>query len=204
MREVFKSYLETNPTYKDRMWKLVSLRVSTPPQMPEGELSYRIQANVSSNPAHVKLDIYLLVDGKEEGRIRATGRVDVKVTAAISTRLLEKGHTIGPGDIKLAPISLSRVDDGALTDPKEALGLSCRTRIRPGQPVLTKDLVREDVVSRGDMVTILAVSGNIKVSTRGQAKRSGFVGEAIPVMNLNSKKMIVAEIVNANTVQVTF
>jgi flagella basal body P-ring formation protein FlgA len=44
----------------------------------------------------------------------------------------------------------------------------------------------------------------LKITTLGQVKKKGRLGERIPVVNMDSKKILYARVVDANTVKVDF
>jgi flagella basal body P-ring formation protein FlgA len=50
----------------------------------------------------------------------------------------------------------------------------------------------------------MAESENLKITTLGQVKKKGRLGERIPVVNLDSKKVLHAVVVDANTVKIDF
>ena len=54
------------------------------------------------------------------------------------------------------------------------------------------------------MVMIVAESGGLKVTALGEVKSSGYVGQRVKVVNLDSKKKIYARVVDENTVRVDF
>jgi flagella basal body P-ring formation protein FlgA len=60
------------------------------------------------------------------------------------------------------------------------------------------------LVKRGDLVVIIAESKGLKITTRGQVKKKGRLGEQIPVVNLDSNKVLYARVIDANTVKVDF
>jgi len=204
IRRIFTAYLEKTEPYKSGQWELISLRTGSLPILPAGELSYKIMPKPSSNPSGLNAVIYLLVEGKEVGRIRVAARLNLFVNTVIAAQRMDRGHRIGPDDLKSARISLARTSRSGLADPREAIGLTTRRRIQPGQAILAEDLIKTAVVEKGDPVTIVAQSGTLRVSTAGQAKDDGAVGDNIPVLNLSSKKMITAEVVGPDTVQVNF
>jgi len=204
VRRIFTAYLEKAEPYKTGQWELISLRTGSPPILPAGELTYKIMPKPSSNPSYLNAVIYLLVDGKEAGRIRVAARINLFVQTVIAAQRMDRGHRIGPDDVKPARISLARIRRPGLTDPEEAIGLVTKRRIQPGQAILAQDLTRATVVEKGDAVTIVAQSGTLRVSTAGQAKGDGAVGDNIPVLNLSSKKMITAEVIGPDAVQVNF
>jgi flagella basal body P-ring formation protein FlgA len=71
-------------------------------------------------------------------------------------------------------------------------------------PLRADNIELPPLVKRGDFVTIIAESENLKITTLGQVKKRGCIGERIPVVNLDSKKVLHALVVDANTVKVDF
>jgi flagella basal body P-ring formation protein FlgA len=70
---------------------------------------------------------------------------------------------------------------------------------------LSTDLVElPPLVKRGDLVTIIARLEGLKITTLGEVKRKGRQGERIPVLNIDSRKVIFARVIDANTVAVEF
>ena len=63
---------------------------------------------------------------------------------------------------------------------------------------------RPPAVNRGDMVTILAESGGLRVTVPGRTLEKGHLGESIRVQNVMSQKKIYARVVNSNIVKVDF
>ena len=60
------------------------------------------------------------------------------------------------------------------------------------------------VIRRGDVVQVVAESDTLRITTQAVAQDSGGVGEMIRVMNARSRQNIHAEVVNGQTVRVTF
>jgi flagella basal body P-ring formation protein FlgA len=65
-------------------------------------------------------------------------------------------------------------------------------------------LEKSPIVDRGDMVTILAESGDLRVTVPGRVLERGYLGELIRVQNSMSKKKIYARVINNSTVMVDF
>ncbi|MEW6266666.1 MAG: flagellar basal body P-ring formation chaperone FlgA [Thermodesulfobacteriota bacterium] len=204
VRTVVEDYLSSNEPYRSGEWELISLKTGVLPTIPAGRLEPKVMANPVSNATNPNLTIHLLVEGRDAGRVLVNAKVDMSVPAVVAARRLEKGRRIEPGDLKPAKVSVAQVREGALTDPSQAVGLVCRGRLQPGQPVLARDLVKAEVVSRGDMVTIVAQSGPLKVATLGQAKQSGAVGDQVAVINVNSHKTVLARVIGEGLVEVAF
>jgi flagella basal body P-ring formation protein FlgA len=204
VRQVMEEYLSSVEPYMSGVWELVNVRVGKLPKLPEGDLDYRLAPNPSANPSSVNLNIYLTVDGREEAALRVSGKVELKVMAVVAARRLEKGRKMEAGDLLVTRVSTNRLRTGALTELDSAVGMTSRREIQAGDPIMGRDLYREAIVHRGDVVTILARAGALKVSSTGEARQDGAVGESVKVVNVNSNITIIAKVVGPNTVEVHF
>lgn len=204
VREKVEEYLSGIEPYAGGNWELISVRTGTLPKLPTGQLTYRTISNSATKPGFYNLTIFLAVNGKEADRVRVSGKVDLTVKAVVASKRLEKGQTIGPGDLRPVMMSASRLLNGALTDPSLAVGKVVKHRIQAGEQVRERDFDRKRVIKRGDVVNIVAKSGNLKVSSIGRAKQSGAVGDTISVVNSSSKRTVIAKVLSSDTVMVTF
>jgi flagella basal body P-ring formation protein FlgA len=70
---------------------------------------------------------------------------------------------------------------------------------------LRPDMVESPpLVKNGDRVRIVAESAGLRISAFGQVKQRGARGELIPVMNLDSNKVVHARVLDAQTVTIDF
>ncbi|MBF0529452.1 MAG: flagellar basal body P-ring formation protein FlgA [Deltaproteobacteria bacterium] len=203
-RHIFEEFLSKNEPYKSSSWNLVSVRAGTLPVLPKGQLDYHATSQYSSTPGRLTLNIVLLVDDREVAKIRATAEVEMSFPAVVATRRMEKGDRIQPNDVQIAQVNQVQLHSGALTDLNQAVGQACRSQLLPGQPITAKDLTKADIINRGDRVTIVAQTGSLKISTIGQAKQAGAVGENIQILNISSNKTVMAKVVGAGLVEVRF
>jgi flagellar basal body P-ring formation protein FlgA len=71
--------------------------------------------------------------------------------------------------------------------------------------ILTRDKIQPvPAVKQGDPVTITIKTVGVKITALGRARKSGGIGETIPVVNLSSLKQIDAVVVDSTTVAINF
>ena len=51
---------------------------------------------------------------------------------------------------------------------------------------------------------IVAESGNLRITALGEVRSTGKVGQQVRVLNMDSQKTIMAQVVDGRTVRVTF
>ncbi len=122
------------------------------------------------------------------------------VEVVVAARKLSRLDVIEAEDIHLQSMQIRRVRRPYLSKPQEVLGKRLRQSLRKGMPIRGDQLEIAPLVRRGDRVTITVRSKGLQIVTSGKAKQDGQLGEMIRVMNLESKKNVYAEVVNAGDV----
>jgi flagella basal body P-ring formation protein FlgA len=139
-----------------------------------------------------------------ENKVRLSGWVDVFEAVVCTARNLKKGEIIEEDDLYLARRNISHLSPNILTDMMKAVGLIVKHNLREDTLLKEWMLERSPVLDRGDMVTILAESGNLRVTVSGMVLERGYSGELVRVRNAMSKKEIYARVVDNSTVEVDF
>ena len=173
--------------------------------LPKGKVAYRIinnkQAGYSGRRA---IYIDFTVDGYFYKKIRAMVDIETLANVVVTIRPLGRHKIIRQADIAVKRIDISKLQVNIINDPEKVIGRRTKRSIDPAT-VLRTDLVElPPIVKRGDVVTIIAEAGGMRITALGKVKKKGHKGERLKVINLNSKKEIYARVVDANTVKVTF
>ena len=121
-----------------------------------------------------------------------------------ASRNLKGGEIIEEDDLCLARKNISHLSSKVLTDTGKAVGLMVKHTIRKETCIKEWMLGKPLIVERGDMITILAESGNLRVTVPGRVLVKGHMGELIRVQNSMSKKVVYARVINNSTVSVDF
>ena len=101
-------------------------------------------------------------------------------------------------------MDLSELPAGVIADPEAVLGKRPRRAVGARVPLRADLIELSPLVKRGDLVTIIAQANGLRITTLGQVKKKGRLGERIPVVNLDSKKILHARVIDSNTVKVDF
>ncbi|MDL2227084.1 flagellar basal body P-ring formation chaperone FlgA [Deltaproteobacteria bacterium OttesenSCG-928-M10] len=203
LKAVLEKYLAETEPYRSGNFTLLTVNFGNLPTLPPGQVDYRFVPQSSSNPAYLSGSFFFSVDGREVARSRINAQVDLNVEALVAVRALPKGHVIDENDVSLSLVPFNQAK-GALTDPGPAVGSTVKSNLAAGDPIRDRNLTKSLMVRRGEMVTIIAQTGGLKVTASGQARQDGALGDTINVTNLDSKKNISARIIGPNTVEVIF
>lgn len=119
-----------------------------------------------------------------------------------TTRPLKRAGIIEPGDVVLRERDISVINQGFFTSVDQAIGQKL-TRPTVGDQIITLvHLEQAEVVRKGDQVVITARSGTLSVRMPGEALSNGGLAEQIRVKNLNSMRVIKAQVTAPGQVEV--
>lgn len=113
--------------------------------------------------------------------------------------MISPGTILTAQNLKIADVDVKRLRHTAYTEMSSLIGARIKHRVRDGQPIQANMLC---FVCKGDRVTIRASMSGMQIKTAGIANQDGVVGDAIQVMNANSKKVIVAQVSSTQEVVV--
>jgi len=204
-REIFNDYLYSQTGEKRSDIVLSSLKVLGNRPVPKGALSFQVfQKDKRSLQGQVGLIAVVRVDGIVKNKVRLSGWVDVFEELVCASRNLSKGEIIGEDDLFLRRKNVSQHSTKALTDMDGTLGLMAKHNIRKNSFIKEWMVERPPTVDKGDVVTILAELGGLRVTVPGRTLEKGHLGESIRVQNAMSLKKIYARVINSNIVRVDF
>ncbi len=204
-REIFHEYLYSR-LGKEKSDIIVSgFRIVGNKPVPGGEISFRLfQKNRGRLNGYVRLAAIVCVNGFAENEVMLTGRIDVFGSVVCVSRNLKRGEIVKEDDVYLDRKNISRLPGNVLTETRRAIGLVAKHNIKINSVLKEWMLEKAPILDRGDVVTILAVLGGIKITTPGKILQKGYPGELIRVQNSMSRKEIYARVINDSTVAVDF
>jgi flagellar basal body P-ring formation protein FlgA len=132
--------------------------------------------------------------------MRLLGRAAATVEVATVTRTIDRGGTIRDSDLQFERRPRAEVGREMITSREQAIGLAARTNLQPGRPLRAGELMKPDLVQRGDAVTLVYEVPGIVLTLRGKAMEGGALGDTISVVNEQSKRTIQGTISGAGRV----
>ena len=203
--EVFRHYL-LRRLGKEAPDVLVSkFEVNANKPVPRGTISYQVyQKDKRRLAGYVRLVVVISVNGVVENKVRLSGWVDVFGPVICAARNLKKGELIKADDLYMVRKNTSRLSSDILHTVEGAVGRIAKHSIRQGTWLKEWMVERRPTLARGDVVTILAESGDLRVTVPGKVLEKGYAGALIRVQNVMSRKEIYATVVNGSIVTVDF
>jgi flagellar basal body P-ring formation protein FlgA len=126
--------------------------------------------------------------------VRVTGQFVETLEVVLPTRPVTKGETLASSDVTLERRPREGLGTDTLGDLQSAIGKVVKRAVMPGQPLRSTDVARQEIVGRGDIVTMMFEAPGLVVSMRGKANEAGAAGDVISVQNLQSKRVLQATI----------
>jgi len=120
-----------------------------------------------------------------------------------TTRPLKRAGIIEPGDVVLRERDISSINQGYFTSVDQAIGQKLTRPTVADQVMTLVHLEQAEVVRKGDQVVITARSGTLSVRMPGEALSNGGLAEQIRVKNLNSMRVIKAQVTAPGQVEVS-
>ncbi len=184
----------------------LSLDNGAPSIVAEPELRGSLQTqDLVYDPRSRRLSATLILPGSAAMRlkpVRVTGQMVETVEVVVPLRNINRGEILQAADILLE----RRPRDGAATDlvteTTAAVGKAARRPLSAGQMMRANDLVRQEIVARNEVVTVVFEAPGLILSMRGRAQEAGAQGDIISIMNLQSKKILQGTIIGAGRVAV--
>ncbi|MEQ6884887.1 flagellar basal body P-ring formation chaperone FlgA [Salicola sp. Rm-C-2C1-2] len=128
--------------------------------------------------------------GDRPWRIFLSAKVRIQVDGWVADRPIGRGERLTQSMLRSSAVVINGQRSGGFRDPQHMIGMQASRTIRAGTAITPRMLEQPLAVERGDRVVISAGSDAFSITTRGEAERSGRVGEQIPVVNENSGRRI--------------
>jgi len=135
--------------------------------------------------------------------VRFTGSL-VEMTEVVTlARAITRGETIRESDIMIERLPRVDVQTDALSKAEFVINQAARRALRAGQTLRAADLMKPQIISRDDGVTIIFKTSTITLTLRGKALGNGAEGEPISVLNPQSKRIVQGTVTAPGVVTVT-
>ncbi len=128
------------------------------------------------------------------GQAMVAGRAVTTVEIAVLERPLSRGERIDPRDLRVERRPAANIPQDAWYSGLDLEERVARRNLAAGHALRSGDLVRENLVERGQNVMIVYRSRNLTLTMRGTANEAGVRGQVIAVTNPQSKRVLQATV----------
>ncbi len=131
-----------------------------------------------------------------------TVKADACLSVVMAGRVITRGEVITADALVMKRYNVGNLHGEPLLSREEATGLIAKRTLRPGKPILRAQLEQPLLVKRGEAVTIISQTGDIRAQTAGVALKDGRLQQNIKVQNSSSERVIDAIVVGPGAVRV--
>ena len=160
----------------------------------------RVSVGKSGRQAYVSVNI--VVDDSIYSSLGLTFDIKRFRRVVVATDGIRSGNVIRNDDVHIASVEVDRRFDNTFTSLDDVVGMEVKRSIRPGDVITEKSIKKRSAMLKGDRVVILIKSYGLEVRSKGVCQEDGGYGDIIKVMNLDTKKMLFGNILNAGIVMV--
>jgi len=126
--------------------------------------------------------------------ITVQGRAYRVTDVPVLARDLKPGETIAERDIQITEMPAEKLGQNVITAATDLVGTAARRMLRAGEPLRLGDIEAPVLVKKGALVTMSVHAPGLSLTAEGRALEDGARGDAIRVVNTNSKRTIVATV----------
>jgi len=150
-----------------------------------------------------RVTVKLRCEGNSPWTVFVPAQVRLFREVVTTTRPLKRSGIIEPGDVALRERDISLINQGYFTSVDQAIGQKLTRPTVADQVMTLVHLEQAEVVRKGDQVVITARSGTLSVRMPGEALSNGGMAQQIRVKNLNSMRVIKAQVTAPGQVEVS-
>ncbi len=202
IEEIFRNHILSNAPWRPEDMEIQGITYSGLTDIPAGQVSHVVESNPKERyVGNVVLTIHFHVDGRKKRSVRVAGKVQLYQEVVVAARPLSRNDTIGDNDIQLQRFQVGENPDRYALSPAQVIGRRLLRDTGLYQPLLLNELDAPLALKKGAAVTILYEQPGLRISARGQAREDGWMGKTIRVLNLQTNRTVLSEIVDEATVR---
>ena len=104
-------------------------------------------------------------------------------------RAINQGGSVRPEDIELVPVTFTRFEKLGLGDPAQVVGQRAKRFVAAGSLIDASMLEAVPLITRGQLVSLVSVSGAVRVATTATATEEGLLGETITLRATDNRRV---------------
>ncbi|MGX5736717.1 flagellar basal body P-ring formation chaperone FlgA [Bosea thiooxidans] len=134
--------------------------------------------------------------------LRISGQLVETVEVVVPKRSIARGETLTQADVAVERRPRDGQGTEILSDARAAIDKVARRALMAGAPLRSGDVQREEIVAKGDLVTIVYESRGLIITLRGRANEAGAMGDVVSVTNPQSKRVLQGKVSGPGRVSV--
>lgn len=131
------------------------------------------------------------------------GRYDEIISVPVLSYRFPHGKVVTSSDIEYIDYEKSKTKHDTVQDANVIIGKELKRSVSAMRPVRMRDLVREQLITRNSVVSMVYKTPFVTLNTTGVSMEDGAKGDVIRVKNSDSNKIVEAEVKGSSFVVVS-
>ncbi|RLA87088.1 MAG: flagella basal body P-ring formation protein FlgA [Deltaproteobacteria bacterium] len=201
IRELATAYIRERLSFAEKV-EISCVRIRGKVILPQGPWRYLVLNPSGRLLGRVSLVLLFKAKGRE-AKALVFAEVHAWAKVVVAKKKIRPYHLIEEGDLMMEERDLAGLA-GFITDLREVVGKRSKGVIPMGAPIRWDQIEVPPVVKKGKVVRIVLETPWIRATALGAALENGRRGERIRVMNLSSRREIIAEVLDRSTVKAIY
>jgi flagella basal body P-ring formation protein FlgA len=158
--------------------------------------------NLQYDPTSQRFAATLVVpaDGPTALHRYISGSIYETIDIPVLNHPVGAGTTVRDSDLQWISVRTDRLIGNVITDTRQLVGMTTKRPLRTSQMLRASDLVMTPAIRKNSLVTLALQSGQMSLTVTGKALEDAAVGQAIRVVNVNSKKELTGIVQDSGTI----
>jgi len=183
---------------------ILNLRSCLPEvSLPQGKLSFAVSGEVKEQvPSRLALRVEVKVDQHTVTVLYPVFDLDLNTGVLVTSCWVKRGQIFSSANVREKEMPLSDLPPRAVTDFAQIEGMLAKVSLPKDRVICLHHSKKIPLVEKKQPVKIICYSPGLRLEARGMALSEGSAGEVIRVRNMDSKKVIYAEVMDKGLVSV--
>jgi flagella basal body P-ring formation protein FlgA len=205
IEDIVMDFLNAKVPWDKNRVKIKLVQISNGLMLPNTPYSYKVvPPNDTRYLGTVPLNVVFDIQGQPPKKAWATVKIEVETDVIVVNKPLNRNQSIEKDDVNVISMDMADLPSNFISKLEDVVGKKTLRVMNPKEVFRTDIVELPPMVKRKDRMSIVAESGNLRITAVGEVKESGGMGDRVKVVNLSSNKEIFARILDSKTVLVEF
>ncbi|MBT5305168.1 MAG: flagellar basal body P-ring formation protein FlgA [Candidatus Scalindua sp.] len=160
--------------------------------------------DISKDRGNIDVIVSATSDGKRFFKIPVSFKVRVYEYVAIAKRRIGRNQQLTKRNLSMARRETTKIRGFAFFGIEDLVGMVTTTSIQPNTILTENEVEMPPTIKQGSIVKLLIQTSGFRIVTKGMAQQTGYTGEVIKVKNMDSKKLLFGEIIDSDSIRISF
>lgn len=170
--------------------------------VPQAEIEYDVKiVNIPESGRRLNIEVTVIADGIEYVQVPLALRLNRYIDVVVAKHVISQGDIVLASDVYMSREQMGSKIATAYTSIDAIVGKQAVSRIKENHIIVERMVDMPLVVKRREITTLLYQKNNLSIRTKVQARENGRVGDIIRVINPETKKEFLAQVMSKGLVQ---